>query len=85
MKACCVKRRGKEVASWLVPGGLLVLIPKCPVCFAAYIAAFTGLGLSIPAATGLRVALITLCVLSLAFLATRLLLRKKLQSNKTIP
>ena len=84
MKACCIKRRGKEVAPWLVPGGLLILIPKCPVCFAAYIAAGTGLGLSLPAASGLRVALIGLCLLSLAFLATRLLFRKKLQSNRTI-
>lgn len=85
MKACCVKRRGKEVAPWLVPGGLLILIPKCPVCFAAYIAAGTGLGLSIPAASGLRIALIVLCLLSLAFLAARLLFRKKLHSNKSIP
>ena len=85
MKACCIKRRGKEVAPWLVPAGLLLLIPKCPVCFAAYIAAGTGLGLSLPAAGGLRIALIILCVLSLAFLAARLLFRKKLQSNKIIP
>jgi hypothetical protein len=79
VKACCIKRRGrgKEVASWLVPGGLLVLMPKCPVCFAAYIAAATGLGLSVPAASGLRVSLIILCMLSLAFLAARLL-------NKTL-
>jgi hypothetical protein len=85
VKACCVKRRGKEVAPWLVPGGLLILMPKCPVCFAAYIAAGTGIGLSLPAATGLRIALIVLCLLSLAFLATRLLLRKKPHSNKSIP
>ena len=56
MKACCVKRRGKEVAPWLLPSGLLILMPKCPVCFAAYIAAGTGLGLSLPTATGLRIA-----------------------------
>ncbi len=85
MKACCIKRRGKETAAWLLPGGMLVLIPKCPVCFAAYIAAGTGLGLSIPAASSLRIVLITLCVLSLAFMSTRLLLRKKLSSNKPVP
>lgn len=85
MKACCVKRRGKEVAPWLLPSGLLILMPKCPVCFAAYIAAGTGLGLSLPAATGLRIALIALCLLSLAFLAARLLFRKKPQSNRSIP
>jgi hypothetical protein len=85
MKACCVRRRGKEIAPWLVPGGLLILIPKCPVCFAAYLAAGTGIGLSLPAATSLRGALISLCMLSLAFLAARLLFRKKLHSNKSIP
>ena len=87
MKACCIKRRGrgKEVASWLVPSGLLVLMPKCPACFAAYIAAATGLGLSVPAASGLRVTLIVLCVLSLGFLGGRLLVRRKQDSNKAIP
>lgn len=77
MKACCVKRKsGKlDVGGWLVSGGLLLLIPKCPVCFAAYIAAFTGLGLSFPAAAGLRWAMIALCVASLGFLTIRLIKR----------
>ena len=89
MNACCVKRRGavrksRGVAAWLVPGGLLVLMPKCPVCLAGYVAAATGLGLSVPAASGLRTVLIALCCLSLAFLAIRLLLRRKPSSNPTI-
>ena len=29
---------------WIVPAGLLVLIPKCPLCVAAYIGLFTGIG-----------------------------------------
>ena len=85
MKACCVKRRGTEAASWLVPGSLLILIPKCPVCLAAYVAAATGLGLSVPAASGLRMSLIVLCIASLAFLAARLVLRKRQRSNQPIP
>ncbi|WP_367871464.1 hypothetical protein [Luteolibacter sp. Populi] len=85
MKACCVKRRGTEAASWLVPGSLLILMPKCPVCLAAYVAAATGLGLSVPAALGLRITLIVLCIVSLAFLAARLLLRRKTSPQKSIP
>ena len=82
MKACCVKTRnaagkGRGIAAWLVPGGLLVLMPKCPVCLAGYVAAFTGLGLSVPAASSLRITLIVLCILSLAFLAIRLLIAKR--------
>ena len=90
MNACCLKRRNgvrksRGVAAWLVPGGLLVLMPKCPVCLAGYVAAATGLGLSVPAASGLRMVLITLCCLALAFLAIRLLLRRKPSSNQAIP
>jgi hypothetical protein len=90
MNACCVRRRdgvrkSRGVAAWLVPGGLLVLMPKCPVCLAGYGAAATGLGLSVPAASGLRVALIALCCLSLLFLTFRLLSRRKPSSNRAIP
>lgn len=62
-------RRGISASAWLLPGGLLVLMPKCPVCFAAYIALFTGVGISIPAASGLRLFLIVACGVSLLLLA----------------
>lgn len=39
---------------WIVPGTILALMPKCPVCFAAWFAVFTGMGISITAATYLR-------------------------------
>lgn len=90
MNACCVRRRSasgksRSVASWLIPGGLLVLMPKCPVCLAAYVAAATGLGLSVPAASGLRMTLILLCSASLAVLSIRLLRRRKSSSHQAIP
>ena len=59
--------RLRRTAGWLLPGALLFFIPKCPACVAAYVALFTGISLSFSIASGLRVLLITLCLLSLAF------------------
>ena len=62
-----IVRRCAEIARWAVPSAILVLLPKCPACLAAYI----GVGLSMPAATHLRMLLVILCVASLAYVATK--------------
>jgi hypothetical protein len=46
---------------WLVPGALLALMPKCPVCLAGYLALATGVGVSLPVAQALRFTLMALC------------------------
>lgn len=63
---CCGR-----VAGWVVPGVVLAVLPKCPVCMAAYIALGSGVGLSIQTATYLRVVLIALSVASLAYLGAK--------------
>ena len=61
-------RRCRKVAAWVLPGALLALMPKCPACVAAYVALWTGLGLSLSAAFYLRSSLLVLCVASLLYL-----------------
>jgi hypothetical protein len=78
MSACCVAasdrktptwvRRAREVMAWVVPSAILVWVPKCPACLAAYVTLWTGLGLSLSTATYLRWVLLSLGVASLLFL-----------------
>jgi hypothetical protein len=66
-----IVRRAVDLVGWIVPGAILALIPKCPICLAGYVALWTGLGLSVAAAANLRVLLIIVCVILLIFLAAR--------------
>ena len=65
-RSCC-----RTAAGWVIPGLGLALMPKCPMCVAAYVAALTGIGISFPMAAGIRWGLIALCVAALAFVAGR--------------
>lgn len=60
-------RRSKDYIKMAVSAFVFVLIPKCPVCLAGYIALGTGLGISLTTATYIRFGLIIACVLSLLY------------------
>jgi len=69
-RSCC-----REATQWIAPGLGLALIPKCPMCVAAYVATITGVGVSMPVAAGLRMGSLILCVGALAFVAARSVIR----------
>jgi hypothetical protein len=81
MSACCgavnvrktpaALRRIREVCAWGFPGAILLLVPKCPVCLAAHVTFWTGLGMSLSTATYLRRVLLFVCVASLLFLIVK--------------
>lgn len=62
-------RRGGEIVGWIIPSATLVLLPKCPACVVAYVALFSGVGISVTSASYLRTSLLTLCVGALLWLA----------------
>ncbi len=70
-------RRATSTAKWILPSAGLVLMPKCPMCLAGYIAFATGLGVSFETAHWFRSALIWSCIGSLT-LFTALTLRRLL-------
>jgi hypothetical protein len=58
-------------------GTLLVLLPKCPMCIAAYLALWTGASVTMPVAMNLRPMLAILFVVSTVLLLVRCGMRPK--------
>jgi len=58
-------------ADWILPGAMLALMPKCPICLAAYVALATGFTMSGSSAHMLMRTLTVLCLGTLALCAVR--------------
>jgi hypothetical protein len=55
----------------------MVIMPKCPMCVAAYIALFTGAEVTIATARWIQIAMWAVCLLSLGYLTLKLILHFK--------
>ena len=64
-------RRVREAAGWILPSAVFALLPKCPMCLAAYVALGTGLTLSSSSAHMLLRTLTALCIGALALCVVR--------------
>ncbi|TDU66190.1 hypothetical protein EI77_03929 [Prosthecobacter fusiformis] len=68
---CCTevsKRRVTHFTGFLLSSVTLILMPKCPVCMAAYVALITGISVSTAVASHLRWGLFMACLSVLACL-----------------
>jgi hypothetical protein len=63
--------RARRNIQWLFPATLLALLPKCPLCVAAYVALFTGISISVSTARLIRILMLVFCLTSLVYLAIR--------------
>jgi hypothetical protein len=70
-----VARPWRSAGACVGSGTMLVLLPKCPVCIAAYLAVWTGVGIAVPIAGHLRLAMVAIFVVSLVFLVVRRFLK----------
>jgi membrane protein implicated in regulation of membrane protease activity len=64
-------RRAWRSIQWLFPAALFALIPKCPLCVMAYVALFTGVGISVSTARWIQILMFVVCFSSLAYLVAR--------------
>ncbi|HEY2012485.1 MAG TPA: hypothetical protein VGH38_03240 [Bryobacteraceae bacterium] len=86
---CCAGRLGgvsptprfalSRVAASILPGAMLVLLPKCPLCLAAWLTLATGVGFSAAGAAWVRGMLVVFWVAAVAFAAVSII-RQRVQA-----
>jgi drug/metabolite transporter (DMT)-like permease len=68
-RQCCTGgTASRRLAAAFVPGVLLALLPKCPLCLAAWLTVATGVSFPVSGVTWLRAILAMLCVSAVAML-----------------
>lgn len=67
--------RLSRAAASILPGAVLVLLPKCPMCLAAWLTVVTGVGFSAEHAAWVRGLLVVLWVAAVALAAAPMIRR----------
>jgi hypothetical protein len=61
-----------KAAGTILPGALLALLPKCPLCIAAWLTAVSGVGFSATGAAWVRAMLVMSWIAAVAFAVARI-------------
>ena len=64
-------RRFTGAAASILPGALLVFVPKCPLCVAGWLTALTGVGFSAADASRARATLVLFWIAAVVLVAAR--------------
>ena len=85
-RSCCRRAVPRRViprtAGGTLSAILLVAMPKCPVCLAAYVSVATGVGIGFTTAKYLRLGLIVICVAALIWMVAPLWRRVIFEKHK---
>lgn len=68
-------RRFSGIAGSILPGTALVLLPKCPLCLAAWLTAVTGIGVPVAMAARVRGGILAVWIAALGVAITRIAMR----------
>ena len=79
-----LRRNGFELAAGVLSLGIWALMPKCPLCLAAHLALWTGLGLSFTAATYLRWSLFALSGVLLFYVVLKRICGNSARGNSSV-
>lgn len=74
-------RRRAGAAASILPGAVLLLLPKCPLCFAAWLTVVTGAGVSIAAVARARELIVVFWVAAVALAAVQVIRRRALSGT----
>ena len=69
-------RRLYGTAASILPGAILVLLPKCPMCLAAWLTVVTGIAVPAAAVAPLRGLMVAFWAAAVALAATQILRRR---------
>jgi ABC-type uncharacterized transport system permease subunit len=69
-------RRLRAAAVSVLPGAILLVLPKCPLCLAVWLTVMTGIGVSTAAAARVRGVVVVFWVAVLAIAAAQMVRRR---------
>lgn len=79
--SCRLARRRAGAAASILPGAVLLLLPKCPLCFAAWLTVVTGVGVSAAAVARARELGVVFWVAAVALAAAQVIRRRALSGT----